>query len=223
MTVTNCVFEENGFVGVTKFGYQYRGHAGGLSVGKYMIRIKIGCCHILCLFYFSGFDDNHYNVNGTDPDSVPDIRGIHISGCAFRNNTSDPQKSGDLVTTTQLLQDYIFPGRGGAIAITINSSFAFNASIEDCVIHNSYATSFGGGIYLGYSGYAAHTTSVNRTIFVSNRCDGPSGGLQLGFIEGGANGFTVRLEVYNSEFYDNEAEFGGAIHMFSNRKLLFLN
>ena len=35
VTVTNCVFEDNGFVGVTKFGYQYRGHAGGLSVGKY--------------------------------------------------------------------------------------------------------------------------------------------------------------------------------------------
>ena len=153
---------------------------------------------------------------------MPDIRGILISGCIFRNNTSDPQKSGALVSTSQLLQAFIFPGRGGAIAITINSSFAFNASIEDCVIQNSFATSFGGGIYLGYSGYAAHTTYVNRTLFMNNRCDGPSGGLQLGFIEGGANGFTVTLEVYNSEFYDNEAEFGGAIHLFSNSEFSYL-
>ena len=38
MTVTNCGFKDNGFVGVTKFGYQYRGHAGGLSVGKTITR-----------------------------------------------------------------------------------------------------------------------------------------------------------------------------------------
>ena len=37
MTVTNCVFEDNGLLGVTKFGYQYRGHAGGLSVGEFNV------------------------------------------------------------------------------------------------------------------------------------------------------------------------------------------
>ena len=163
---------------------------------------------------FSGFDDNHYYVNGTDPDSVPDISGIVISGCTFRNNTSDPLA--ELVSTTKLLQAFLFPGRGGAIAITINSSFTFNATIEDCVIDNNHATTFGGGLYLGYSGYAAHTTYVNKTLFMNNHCDGPSGGLQFGFIEGGGNGFTVALEVYNSEFYDNAALFGGGIHLFSN-------
>ena len=146
---------------------------------------------------------------------MPDIRGIHISGCTFRNNTSDPQESGNLISTSALLQDLLFPGRGGAIAITINSTFAYNASIEDCVIENNHATSFGGGIYLGYSVYAPHATSVNRTMFVSNHCDGPSGGLQLGFVEGGVNG-VLRLDIYNSEFYDNHALFGGAIQVLSN-------
>ena len=32
--VHNCFFEQNGGERVTKFGYQYRGHAGGLSIGK---------------------------------------------------------------------------------------------------------------------------------------------------------------------------------------------
>ena len=147
---------------------------------------------------------------------MPDIRGLLVSGCTFRNNTSVPQA--EQVSTSRLLQAFLFPGRGGAIAITINSSFTFNASIENCVIQSSFATSFGGGIYLVYSGYAAHTTSIDRTMFVNNRCDGPSGGLQSGFVEGGGSGFSIRLEVYNSEFYDNEAEFGGGIHLFSNCK-----
>ena len=165
-----------------------------------------------------GFDDDHYSSNGTDPDSVPDVRGLQISGCKFRNNTSNPQESGKVVTTSQLISDFIFSGRGGALAIIINSSFAFDMRIEDCVVENNFATSFGGGIYLGYSGYNTHTTDINRILFTNNNCDGPSGGLHSAFIEGGGNGFTVTLNVYNSEFYDNEAEFGGAIFLFSNRK-----
>ena len=145
---------------------------------------------------------------------MPDVRGILISGCTFRNNTSDPQESGSLISTSDLLEDLLFPGRGGAVAITINTTFAFNASIEDCVIENSFATSFGGGVYLAYSGFAPHATSVNRTTFVNNRCDGPSGGLQLGFVEGSVGG--LRLDVYNSEFYDNVGQFGGAMQLVAN-------
>ena len=122
------------------------------------------------------------------------------------------------MSTSQLIGDFIFSGRGGAIAVTINSSFAFSTRIEDCFLENNFATSFGGGVYLGYSGYNGHNTTVNRTTFMNNHCDGPSGGLHSGFIEGGGNGFTVGLEIYNSEFYDNTAQFGGAIFLFSNRK-----
>ncbi len=87
---------------------------------------------------------------------------------------------------------------------------------------NNSAVSFCGGLYLGYSGYAAHTSTIDRTLFIRNRCAGPSGGLQLGFVEGADNGFTVRLKLLNSVFQENRAEYGGAIHLFANRKSRFI-
>ncbi len=86
---------------------------------------------------------------------------------------------------------------------------------------NNSAVSFCGGLYLGYSGYAAHTSTIDRTLFIRNRCAGPSGGLQLGFLEGADNGFTVRLKLLNSVFQENRAEYGGAIHLFANRESRF--
>ena len=57
VNVTNCVFEDNGFVGVTKFGYQYRGHAGGLSVGKYTSSVDwVLSCNILCSLLIALFN-----------------------------------------------------------------------------------------------------------------------------------------------------------------------
>ena len=168
---------------------------------------------------YIGFDDNHYDPGGIAPATVPDEHGIFVSKCVFRNNTSDPRTA---FTSTELLQLFVFSGRGGAVAITINSSFPMNATLTDCLFEDNNAVSFGGGLYLGYSGYAAHTTIINTTVFARNRCIGPSGALQIGFIEGADNGFSVRLELYNSDFYDNRAVFGGAIHLFANRNFTCL-
>ncbi len=107
------------------------------------------------------------------------------------------------------------------MSITVDTRFSLDAIITDCVMDNNSAVSFGGGLYLGYSGHAAHTSTIDRTLFIKNQCVGPSGGLQLGFLEGADNGFTVRLVLLNSVFQENRAEFGGAVHLFANRESRF--
>ncbi len=45
--VHNCSFDSNGFEGVAKPDYQYRGHAGGLSIGEGTMYICT--CHSILL------------------------------------------------------------------------------------------------------------------------------------------------------------------------------
>ncbi len=125
-----------------------------------------------------------------------------------------------MFTSSQLLQAFVFTGRGGALAITVNTTFSLDAEINNCTFINNRAVSFSGGLYLGYSGYASHTTTINRSLLAENHCIGPSGGLQIGYLEGADNGFTVRLEMFNSVLHNNKALYGGGVHLFANRKYI---
>ena len=50
--------------------------------------------------------------------------------------------------------------------------------------------------------------------------DGGGGGLVVAFVEAGRReSFNVRLEVYNSNFANNSAGFGGGIFFLAGRKL----
>jgi len=80
--VTNCTFEHNGPVSVIKRG-QYRGHAGGLSVGYCQDQMIV---------------------------ARPQLR---IENCTFRNNTSDPEASLQQTTTQLLQRLAFTGRRGG--------------------------------------------------------------------------------------------------------------
>lgn len=180
-------FEHNGPVFITKKNYKYRGHAGGLSIG---------------------FDNSSYG----NLDQLPDDVGVAIDNCTFFNNTSDLSRS-DQVST----DDFVSNGRGGAVTISINSTFEFNVSITDCHVQDNFARSFCGGIFLVFSGYSPHTSTVNNTVFINNISPGlGSGGLSLGYVEGSVNGEKVRLDVFNSEFVNNSAKFGGGIYLYAD-------
>ena len=198
VVVTNCTFEDNGPVTVFK-QEQYRGSAAGISIG---------------------YDDNHYTDTGTPIDTVPDGAGsVLITNCTFQNNTHTPITD-QQVNTHNFFSRYVFPGRGGALSVTVNSSFPFNANITGCLVENNLAQSFGGGFYIVYSGYSEHLTVVNNSRFASGRAqDGGGGGLVVAFVEAGRReSFNVRLEVYNSNFADNSAVFGGGIFFLAGRK-----
>lgn len=181
--VDNCTFEHNGPVSLLK-KEQYRGHAGGLSIGTEVEeqRDDLSVC-------------------------------FTIKNCLFQNNTSDPPAN-LTISTTQLFQAFLFPGRGGGCSILMNTSFPANSTIEDCVFENNSANTFGGGLYLGFSGYSDHIIFVNRTRFERNR-SGTAGGLQYGFLEGVEQEVDIRLLVQDSEFVENSAVYGGGTFMYA--------
>lgn len=198
VVVTNCMFEDNGPVTVFK-QEQYRGSAAGISIG---------------------YDDNHYSDTGTPIDRVPGGAGsVTVTNCTFQNNTHTPITD-QQVNPHNFFSRYVFPGRGGALSVTVNSSFPFNANITDCLVENNLAQSFGGGFYIVYSGYSEHLTVVNNSRFSNGHAqDGGGGALVVAFVEAGRReSFNVRLEIYNTNFADNSAVFGGGIFFLAGRK-----
>ncbi len=181
VVVSNSLFEHNGPVSVIKRG-EYRGHAGGLSLG-----------------YF-------YSRNVSSPIA-------QVIGCTFRNNTSDPLAS-IVQSTSQLFQQFVFSGRGGGCAITINSMNSLSATVEDCYFEENFARSFGGGLYVGFSGNNSHIVVVRRTTLVRNKTPGAAGGLEIGFVQGADENFANQIYIYDSVFVENEASFGGGAYIF---------
>ncbi len=182
VVVSNCTFEHNGPASVIK-REEFRGHAGGLSLGYFHSR----------------------NV------SSPIAK---VTSCVFHNNTSDPLAN-IVQSTSQLFQDFVFSGRGGGCAITINPMNPLNATFEDCYFKENFARSFGGGLYVGFSGNSSHVVVVGRTVLVRNKTPGAAGGLEIGFVQGADEEFTNQIYVYDSMFMENEAAFGGGVYLFS--------
>ena len=179
--VTDSVFEHNGPTSILKQD-QYRGHAGGLSIGYNNISVSFGPV-------------------------------AYVSGCVFRNNTSDP--TSDLVqTTSQLVQFSIFTGRGGGCVILINSLYSLNATVENCLFEQNYARYVGGGLYVGFNGLEHHIVTIHQVQFMRNQAP-TAGGLEVAFNSGGNLGASNRLEVYDSNFTENIATFGGGVNIFT--------
>jgi hypothetical protein len=177
--VTGSVFEHNGPTSVIKED-QYRGHAGGLSIG--------------------------YHLTPTPPVAV-------ISGCLFRNNTSDP--SSDLVqTTSDLVRSSQFTGRGGGCAFPVNPLYSLNATVKDCTFEDNFANSFGGGLYVAFNGKEHNTVILRRVVFLRNRAP-TAGALEVGFVSGGNPGAQNGLLAYDSVFIENQATFGGGVYFFT--------
>ena len=199
VNISDSIFEHTGPVNITKLD-RYRGSAAGVSIG---------------------YNDNGDNyTNGTLPESVLDNGGyVNITGCVFRHNEQRPLQD-DEISVHEFLDSYRFAGRGGALCLTVNSTFAFDAYINDCIVEYSYAKSLGGGFYIAYSGYHEHVIVVNNSRFVDGYAeDFGGGGLFVGFVEAGRpRSFSVHLDVLNSNFTDNRAIFGGAIFFQAGRK-----
>ena len=194
INITSCKFLHNGPVAVNK-RQQYRGHSGGVSIG---------------------YDDDHYSESGTNITSIPQKRGIYISGCTFHNNTSDPPESS---FASEILQAYLFTGRGGSISVLFNATFNVNISIENTTVNESFAESFGGGMYVAFTGNAHNTVTLNQMEFIRCQCpNGPGGFFMASIFSNNVHKISDTLEVYNSEFIDNHSKGGGGIYFYVDRK-----
>ncbi len=134
-----------------------------------------------------------------------------VTDCTFRNNSNNAPLA-NVGATTRVLTTFTFPGRGGGCSILMNTSFPANATVENCVFEENSATTFGGGLYLGFGGYSSHEIVINKTKFIRNRSHG-AGGLFYGFLQGVGRGADLLLT--NSEFIENLAKLGGGTHIFA--------
>lgn len=191
--VFNCIFEHNGPV-YTLRSNQYRGHAAGLSVG---------------------YDDE--NVQ-----NLPTQMGrVIVKNCTFRNNTSDPEAGASFEDVEpnrshEILRGFVLSGRGGGVAINLNSTFPFAVSIDDCTVEDNRAQAFGGGMYLLFGAYTSHVMNMNNTRFTNN-WSGRGGGLSLAAIEG--QGDDLAWAITDSKFENNQANLGGGIFIHISSKV----
>lgn len=137
-----------------------------------------------------------------------------VSNCTFRNNTSDPN-SAAVQSTSDLFQRFAFTGRGGGCTFTISPSTSLTATMENSIVEDNFARSFGGGLYVGFDGNLNHTVTVDRVRLIRNECPGAAGGLEIGFVQGADPVSINQIFVLNSEFVENRAGFGAGTYFFS--------
>lgn len=154
-----------------------------------------------------GLSLGYYYVTSAPPVAM-------VTGCVFTNNTSTPP-SYDQQTTSQLLQYLKFTGRGGGSSVLMGAPLPVNVVYEDCVFTANVASSYGGGLYSGYSGNHDNNLVVNRTTFARNTTPGGGGGLEVGFASGMFPNTVTSVRVYGSEFTENQAGVGGGIYVFA--------
>ena len=60
--------------------------------------------------------------------------------------------------------DRSFPGRGGGVALIVNSIRSATLLVEDCLFVDNAALESGGGLYVLLDGLSSHTVTVSRTL-----------------------------------------------------------
>ena len=190
MTVVDSLFEHNGPVYKLRDN-QYRGYAAGLSVGY-----------------------NKDQANSAAGNLLTNPR-VSVLNCTFRNNTSDPRSNPNNASSIrpnrrhEVFRGFVFTGRGGGIAINVNSTVPFHVFIEDCLIEGNKAQAFGGGLYLLFSAYAQHRMEMTGTRIIDNESRN-GGGMSLAVLEGESGSLEWRIE--DTHFENNLASsLGGGI------------
>ena len=141
--------------------------------------------------------------------------GIVIHDCIFRNNTSRPPTS---LTVAQVFRAFTFPGRGGAVAILIDSLFKFDVSVTDCLVADNSVSKSGNGIFLVFTGHSAHTVTIDNSMFLRNT-GSLSGTVTLAYFEATKNGELIQMNVLNCHFEGNSASYGGGVYLYAGSEL----
>ena len=66
-------------------------------------------------------------------------------------------------TRGQLFGNQILSGRGGGVALIVNSNVAADVGFSDCVFRENTAAEYGGGMYVLLQGPTSHTLAVNSS------------------------------------------------------------
>jgi len=173
--VKNCTFHNN-----TSDSYftrkPYQGSAGGLSIGY------------------------HYNISTTLLNNV----NILIINCNFTYNFAVPSARLRITSTEALIRN-LFPGRGGALCVLVNTNSPLSFVFNDSIVINNFANTFGGGVYsLIQKGSLYQTYIFANAIFINNTAP-IAGGLSFINLLNVPVEFVVHNLIYNCTFVGNTA------------------
>lgn len=139
---------------------------------------------------------------------------IVVIDCVFINNSASPPAS-LFLSTTNLIEQQIFSGRGGGMALPVNVTCPLNAIINNSLFMNNFASNYGGGLYCFISGLVGNQTYMfGNNRFVGNEATIGSGALNFGNFGSTAPFSSLHSTMYNMTFENNKAETGGCLHMF---------
>ena len=168
--------------------------------------------------------DNQYNKNNS----------YKIYNCVFRDNKADEGITAHVHTVqfrTLYGTDGYNRGQGGGIGIGFKGTSAWNTiSVSNCTFYNNSAL-YGGGMELLFQDFAmGNNVTLNGNRFVHNTALERAGGaLQMGYVVTHSVSHNM-IAIYNTEFTNNSAGWGGAVAFFSSRspqdvknKLIFVN
>ena len=158
-----------------------------------------------------------------------------IDRCRFDGNRATNNEVSAQIHTVQFRilsgNDGNNAGQGGGIGITFKGTSSWNTiSISNCNFTNNSAL-YGGGIELIFQDYAReNNVTLNGNRFINNTALKRAGGaLQMGYVVT-HNVSHNMIAIYNTNFTNNSAGWGGAVGFFSSRsprdmknKLIFLN
>ena len=184
MTVKNCTFHNN-----TSSSYftrkLYQGNAGGLSI-SYNMRFS------------------NRIVSSID---------VLVTDCIFTDNHAAPPTALRLSSIESLALN-IFAGRGGALAMPINTTSFVNCVVMNNIFINNSAHSFGGCIYTFVGGsYRNHTFLFASNMFIKNSA-GIGGVISLIQSQRIPDTFLLHATIQNCTFIQNRAKICGCVNYY---------
>ena len=140
---------------------------------------------------------------------------ISVENCLFTDNQANVSAE-SFLTSSNIVRQGVFNGRGGGLALLINDSFHnITASVNNCQFVNNFASSFGGGFYTVFDGRGTqHMLTVKNSQFINNAGTLGSGGLNVAYITNGEFNYPITTLIQNCYFFENQGEIGGAIYIF---------
>ena len=159
----------------------YKGHTGGLSVS---------------LFRHTSLHQTELNVT--------------IRDTIFHNNSAMPEETAQR-SPSQLFDQFIFTGRGGALGLFFGNNISrVNAEVMNCLFENNAALTFGGAAYVVFSSRSNHNVKIWNCRFRRNRSGFGAGALFVGFFDTGTSSIHSTVSIMETQFTENSAEQGGS-------------
>ena len=139
---------------------------------------------------------------------------VVVSDCKFINNRAVAPDD-FFVSTTNLIEESIFTGRGGGLAMPISATFPVNVVVNNSVFINNFAENYGGGLF-----YFLGETNGNQTcmfgnnLFIGNQALIGSGAMNFANFAYTTPSTNLHSTIYGCTFQGNIAYIGGCLLIF---------